>query len=247
MAARPGALARGPRRRRSRRPSCRRRPPCRSRTAAAPRPRRPPRPPGSDVSQAPIRSPTRGWIWPSSHFSSSVSAKTIEPIRSRSTFPPGATFLPPALDQPRQQRLGLEQLVDHRVAGDRLRPQPLKGGKRLGLPSRDPPSKPDRKRPGHSPAQDSGGASSTRQPETPQPQAPALQPQPQALCLLGSRLLSLRLLSHLIGRSGRLLGNRLLSLPQPRPRQQAPPLGDGSAAPPQASLRGWRGGGASGG
>src|SRR5665811_2192798 len=49
---------------------------------------------GSDPSQAPIRSPTRGWICASSHFSSSGSAKTIPPIRSRSTEPPGATPSP---------------------------------------------------------------------------------------------------------------------------------------------------------
>ena len=66
----------------------------RPRTAAAPRPRRSRCRPGSEPSQAPIRSPTSGWICGSSQVSCSGSAKTISPIRSRSTRPSGATSAP---------------------------------------------------------------------------------------------------------------------------------------------------------
>src|ERR1044072_5746242 len=58
--------------------------------------------------------------------------------------------LPPALDQARQQRLSLQQLVDHRVARDGCRPRSLERSKGLRLPSRNPPGQPDSQRPGQS-------------------------------------------------------------------------------------------------
>src|SRR6185436_8600263 len=50
----------------------------------------------------------------------------------------------PALGQPADQGLGVEQLVHHRVAGDRRRPEPLEGGQRLGLAGRDATGQADR-------------------------------------------------------------------------------------------------------
>ena len=120
--------------------------PSRPRTAAAPRPRRPRSSAGSEPSQAPIRSPTSGWICASSQVSCSGSAKTISPIRARSTRPRARPPRPQRSASRPQQRLGVEQLVDDRVAGDRRRPEPLEGRQRLGLAGRDAAGEADRQR-----------------------------------------------------------------------------------------------------
>ena len=86
--------------------------------------------------------PTRGWICASSQVSSSGSAKTISPIWSRSTLPLGRDLLPPALDQAPQQRLGIEQLVHHRVAGDRRRASRSKAASASDFPAAIPPVSP---------------------------------------------------------------------------------------------------------
>ena len=54
--------------------------------------------------------------------------------------------LAPALDQAAEQRLGVEQLVDDRVAGDRRRAEALEGGEGGRLARRDPAREADRQR-----------------------------------------------------------------------------------------------------
>ena len=70
-----------------------------TRTAAAPRPRRPRRPAGSEASQAPIRSPTSGWICDSSQVELLGVGEDDLADPARSTAPAGRDLLAPALDQ----------------------------------------------------------------------------------------------------------------------------------------------------
>ena len=93
-----------------------------------------------------MRSPTSGWICASSQVSCSGSAKTISPIRARSTLALGSHLGPPALDQPAAQRLGFEQFVDDGVAGEGRRAQSREGRQRLGLTGRDAAGEADRQR-----------------------------------------------------------------------------------------------------
>ena len=154
------------------------------------------RPPAARASQAPIRSPTSGWICASSQVSCSGSAKTISPILAAVDAAVGRDLRPPALDQPPEQRLGVEQLVDDRVAGDRRRAQALESRQRLRLTGRDAAGEADRQRRHGRRSALLGLASSARRRRRPRRgrrasrRAPA--PDPRASCgslgsLLGSR------------------------------------------------------------
>ena len=122
VAAGRGALAAHARRRRRWRRWCRRRPPSPASKSSGTSTTATSVSAGSEASQAPIRSPTSGWICDSSQVSCSGSAKTISPIA-------GAVDACRRAPPPRPQRstsaaaaaVGFEQLVDDRVAGERRR------------------------------------------------------------------------------------------------------------------------------
>ena len=103
-------------------------------------------PSGSEASQAPILSPTNGWICDSSQASSLRLGEDDLTDLVAVDLALRRDFLAPALDQAAEQRFGVEQLVDDGVAGDRRRSEPLKGGQGLGLARRDPAGEADRQR-----------------------------------------------------------------------------------------------------